>query len=370
VYGTEPSPVPGPVLLAALAGIPLGPHSGALAVDLDTGRALLSRRAAVARIPASVEKLWTTSTALRRLGPEAQLVTRVHAAGGTLYLRGGGDPTLGPRQIGLLALRVRASGVTRVKRVVGDEALFDRRRGVPSSYFGLSPDVEPLSALTYNRNAYRGGYVRAPAQVAADALARSLRRAHVQVGGGPATIGRTPSAAPTIARVHSPPVRRLAAATNTPSDNFYAETLLKDLGALRGAGGTTAAGAGVARAAARELGLRPMILDGSGLSRRNRSSPRQVVGLLRAMDGDRDFYMSLARFGRPEGTLATRLRGSPAALRCRAKTGTLRDVSALAGYCRTMSGRTVAFAILMNSVWPPTARWLQDRMIRALVRYG
>jgi D-alanyl-D-alanine carboxypeptidase/D-alanyl-D-alanine-endopeptidase (penicillin-binding protein 4) len=362
--------MPGPTLLAALAGIPIGAHSGALVVDLDTGQTLLSRQATVGRMPASVEKLWTTSTALRRLGPGARFVTRVHAAGGRLYLRGGGDPSLGPRQIGLLALRVRAAGVTRTEGVVGDEAMFDRRRGVPSSYFGPSPDVEPLSALTYNRNAYRGSYVRAPARMAADALARSLRRAGVTVGRGPARTGRTPASARTVARVLSPPLRRLAALTNTPSDNLYAETLLKDVGALRGAGGTTAAGAGVARGAARELGLHPTILDGSGLSRRDRSSPRQIVGLLGAMDGDRDFYSSLARFGRPEGTLATRLKGSPVALRCRAKTGTLHDASALAGYCRTMSGRTVAFAVLMNAVWPPTARRRQDRLVRTLVRYG
>jgi D-alanyl-D-alanine carboxypeptidase/D-alanyl-D-alanine-endopeptidase (penicillin-binding protein 4) len=64
------------------------------------------------------------------------------------------------------------------------------------------------------------------------------------------------------------------------------------------------------------------------------------------------------------------MRGTPAAGRCRAKTGTLRDVSALAGYCTATSGKVLAFAILMNGVYPASARRLQDRMAVAMVRYG
>ena len=54
---------------------------------------------------------------------------------------------------------------------------------------------------------------------------------------------------------------------------------------------------------------------------------------------------------------------------CRAKTGTLSNVSALAGYCDTRDGGRVAFAFLMNGVWPTGARALQDRMAAALARY-
>ena len=64
------------------------------------------------------------------------------------------------------------------------------------------------------------------------------------------------------------------------------------------------------------------------------------------------------------------MRGTHAQDRCRAKTGTLRDVSALAGYCTTRRGGAVAFAFLMNYVSPYNARILQDRMATALVRYS
>ena len=93
-----------------------------------------------------------------------------------------------------------------------------------------------------------------------------------------------------------------------------------------------------------------------------------MLTLLSALGGDAAFTGSLAVAGR-SGTLAGRMRGTTAQDRCRAKTGTLHDVSALAGYCTTTAGSTVAFAFLMNYVSPYNARLLQDRMAIALSRY-
>ena len=82
----------------------VGPYSGAYVVDLSTGQVLFSAAAGVPRLPASVEKLYTTSTALLRLGPAATFTTSVLGVGtrsstglwgGDLYLHGGGDPTFG-----------------------------------------------------------------------------------------------------------------------------------------------------------------------------------------------------------------------------------------------------------------------------------
>src|SRR3982750_4845833 len=80
-----------------------GAHGGAYVEDLDAGRTLFAAREDVPRPPASVEKLYTTSTALLRLGPDSTLATEVLASTapgadgvlpGDLWLRGGGDPTL------------------------------------------------------------------------------------------------------------------------------------------------------------------------------------------------------------------------------------------------------------------------------------
>jgi D-alanyl-D-alanine carboxypeptidase/D-alanyl-D-alanine-endopeptidase (penicillin-binding protein 4) len=151
-----------------------------------------------------------------------------------------------------------------------------------------------------------------------------------------------------------------------------AETLLKVLGAATGGQGTTARGAAlVGRTVRAAFGLRPHVVDGSGLSRADRTSPAQVVRLLARMAGRAEgatLQASLAVAGR-SGTLADRMRSSVARDRCRGKTGTLHDVSNLAGICETTGGDEVAFAILMNGVYPTSARILQDRMVGAIARY-
>src|SRR5215204_2706992 len=123
-----------------------GGGSGALAIDLDTGATIYSRRPDSARTPASVEKLYTTATALTLYGVEGHLTTRVlgdvgvEPGGvliGNLYLRGGGDPNFGRPQAAALADRlVFELGLREITgRVVGDESAFDSFRGPPSEGF-------------------------------------------------------------------------------------------------------------------------------------------------------------------------------------------------------------------------------------------
>jgi D-alanyl-D-alanine carboxypeptidase/D-alanyl-D-alanine-endopeptidase (penicillin-binding protein 4) len=357
-----------------------GPAAGALAVDLDSGQTIYSRRANTQRMPASVQKLYTTVAVLRRLGPGGRLGTSVLAAAppdelgvvrGDLYLRGGGDPTFGTRAARRLSRQLARAGVTRITgRVRGDEAAFDARRGVPSSGFRLTSDVGPLSALTFNRGRtglFAPYWQRRPARFAATAFAGQLRKLGIVVPRGGAT-GVTPVGATPVAELPSAPVGTLVRLMNPPSDNFISEMLVKVLGARFGPSGSTVAGARVVSAELRELGIAPRVIDGSGLSRRDRTSPREVVTMLAAMRDDAIFSGSLAIAGRT-GTLAYRMRDSSAQDRCLAKTGTLHDVSALAGYCRSAAGARVAFAFLMNRITPYSARILQDRMVVALARY-
>ena len=120
------------------------------------------------------------------------------------------------------------------------------------------------------------------------------------------------------------------------------------------------------------FGLHPTVVDGSGLSRGNRTTPRDVVRLLTRMADSASapaFEDSLAVAGR-NGTLDKRMRRTAAQDHCRAKTGTLSAVSALAGYCLTTGGSRVAFAFLMNGLNVSAARRLQDRMTVALARYA
>lgn len=357
-----------------------GGGSGAFVLDLDTGRAVYARSPDVPRVPASVNKLYTTAAALTRFGPEGQLVTEVLGAraldeegvlAGDLYLRGGGDPTFGASQARRLARVLAGSGLTAVTgRVVGDESRFDALRGGPASSFRTSSWVGPLSALTFNRGYTLGRrpvFQRRPALYAAQRFARALERTGVDVARRART-GVAPPAAVTLGEWASPRMGQLAAQTNTPSDNFMAETVLKALGAEFGGAGTTRAGAGVAVSVAAQFGAEPRVVDGSGLSRGNLTTPRDVAELLAGMNASRPFRDSLAVAGRT-GTLEDRMETSAARDRCQAKTGTLTGVSALAGYCTGRGGSRVAFAFLMNGVSIWGAHALQDRMAAALARY-
>jgi serine-type D-Ala-D-Ala carboxypeptidase/endopeptidase (penicillin-binding protein 4) len=362
-----------------------GAYSGAHVVDLETGRTMYTEDASVTRIPASVEKLYTTAAALQQFGPQGTIPTDVLGAAvvdpatgvlaGNLYLRGNGDPSFDAKAAGLLAdILIERTGLTEVDgRVVGDETVFDGLRGPPSEGYRTSSWVGPLSALTFNRGftgRRRPLFQASPPAFAAKAFTATLERRGVTVRRS-ARSGVTLSTAVSLAGLNSPGIENLVASMNVPSDNFIAETLIKALGARFGSGGSTSAGAAVVRDTAARLGIRTTVVDGSGLSRSNRTSPKALVALLTAMDEGAlalPFEASLPVAGRT-GTLHDRMRGTAARDACRAKTGTLSNVSALAGYCDTRSGGRVAFAFLMNYVSPWTARRLQDRMTAALARY-
>ena len=346
--------------------------------DLDSGTDLFAVRATTARLPASVEKLYTTSTALLRMGPAATLDTRavsdaeIDAQGvlqGDLVLVGGGDPFFGDESATKLAAAVKAAGVTRIDgAVVGDESGFDRRRsGCCSGYDSDLGGV--LSALAYNRGFYAGALQLDAGRFAAVRFADLLDAAGVRSTGKPHA-GTAPASAGEIASLAAMPVRELIRFINVPSNNFAAEMLLKGLGERFRHSGTTRSGAAVVRDTMAGVGARARISDGSGLSRSDRTSPRDVVALLDRMD-DADvgtvFRGSLAIAGRT-GTVKSRMRGTPAAERCRVKTGTLRDVSALAGYCRTAGGRDIAFALMFNRARTYVEKAREDRITAAIAR--
>ena len=172
--------------------------------------------------------------------------------------------------------------------------------------------------------------------------------------------------------VRSPRMSRLTNETDVDSNNFFAEMLLKGIGAHYGGAGSTRAGARVVERFARNHGSAVHAVDGSGLTRTNKASPAAVVQLLRAVraeDFGGAFVRSLAVAGR-EGTVADRMRGSAAAGRCRTKTGTISGVSNLSGYCFNRSGKPMVFSILMASVRNlDLAHREQDRMAALIARY-
>jgi D-alanyl-D-alanine carboxypeptidase/D-alanyl-D-alanine-endopeptidase (penicillin-binding protein 4) len=241
---------------------------------------------------------------------------------------------------------------------------------------GVTPDpgdLPTLSGLSFNRGTQSGGYAPSPARNAGDELVAELRERGVRVTRGVKVDGAPDSLyeSEPLGTVSSPTAKALAKQTNTPSDNFYAEMLLKRIGTGPTKQGTTARGASRAEAFARGAGSGVDLVNGSGLTRSNTSSPKNVAALLTYMRRDDSekgsFYDSLAVAGKT-GTLSGRMRNTAAQGRCHAKTGTIDGVSALSGYCRAGAGQ-VAFSILMNNVSITAAENAQDAMAAAIARY-
>jgi D-alanyl-D-alanine carboxypeptidase/D-alanyl-D-alanine-endopeptidase (penicillin-binding protein 4) len=369
-----------------------GSGSGAFVYNATDRTNVLRLRHRTPRVLASNTKLFTSSAALAQFGSAGTLPTEVRGLGrleadgswrGDLYLRGGGDPTFGSSRfvssaygsgatVEQLAVQLKAAGIQRVTgRVLGDESRFDARRGTAYSGFRTSLDIGgPLSGLEYNRGlATESGrsFQANPPAFAASKLGSALAARGVKVSGKPAA-GLTPGAATTLASTSSPPMGRIIRIMNKPSDNYFAETLMKDVGFLASRSGTTAAGARATAGFARRLGSAVTLSDGSGLSRGDQASPYRVVRLLLSMRARPEFsalFDSLPVAGR-DGTLATRMRSGAARGRCRAKTGTLNGVSALSGYCTARSGDVYVMSILMNRVNVFGARRIQDRMANAI----
>jgi serine-type D-Ala-D-Ala carboxypeptidase/endopeptidase (penicillin-binding protein 4) len=373
-----------------------GGADSAQVVDMTTGKTLFSSAAGVARLPASVEKIYTTSTALLRFGPNTRLSTRVLGLGqlgaggawhGSLFLKGGGDPTLGSRSFDhfaygtgatmqrLVANLIHATGMRSISgQIVGDESYFDSLRGTPPYGYQPATDVEGvMSALIYNRglaDPQGTAFQNRPALFATQQFVSALKAAGVKVPIRTRVYtGAAPPSAQPLASVASPRMATLVRLTNTPSDNFFAEMLLKGLGASFGGAGSTAAGAAVVRAQLAGLGVHPQLDDGSGLSRTDLTTPRQVVTVLERMSGNPDFTSSLA-IGGETGTLQDEMRGTIAQGNCIGKTGTLRDVANLAGYCTDRDGHKLVFAFLMNRVASPSyGHALEANMAVAVAKY-
>jgi D-alanyl-D-alanine carboxypeptidase/D-alanyl-D-alanine-endopeptidase (penicillin-binding protein 4) len=369
-----------------------GPESGAVVYDLDAHAQLFAAREQVKRPPASVEKLYTTIALLRKLGPDIRLTTTVLGAGslgpggvwrGDLYLRGGGDPTLGDATfnrvweagygptVGQLAAQLIKHGIRRVTgAVIGDASLFDDRRGGPATAY--APDVPDfggqLSALSFDHGSTAKGL--SPGAFAARELVLTLRASHVNALAAKRTV-ETPPGARVLARVRSPPMSAMLSLMDVPSDDLFAELLTKQLGSRFYRAGTTAAGAHVITDVIHGYDLHPTIVDGSGLSRNDQSSPLEVTDLLadvwhtplglRLSD-------SLPVVGET-GTVRFIATRTAAQGHCIAKTGTLDFVTNLAGYCAARGGHTVAFALFLDGPTNERALVLIGRMVAAIAKY-
>ncbi|MEH2044115.1 D-alanyl-D-alanine carboxypeptidase/D-alanyl-D-alanine endopeptidase [Nostoc sp.] len=159
-----------------------------------------------------------------------------------------------------------------------------------------------------------------------------------------------------IAFVESPPLAELLAETLQNSNNLYAEALLRALAVkkIRLKNQTSAdAGLEVVKASLTKLGVDPanyILVDGSGLSRRNLVTPEAFVQTLRGMAKTPTAYIYRASLpvASKSGTLKGRFQDTPAEGIVQAKTGTLTGVVSLSGYMNAPKYEPLVFSIIVN----------------------
>jgi D-alanyl-D-alanine carboxypeptidase/D-alanyl-D-alanine-endopeptidase (penicillin-binding protein 4) len=399
------------------------PGTGCLTVHIE-GRAVFADEPDIALVPASVQKLLTATVALERIPADFRYRTTVRAQAapsggvveGNLYLVGAGDPLLMTddyeasfRQrpevstdLEGFADAVVASGVRIVRGgIVGDETRYDNLRSVASwpARFAGQNVTGPLGALMFN-----DGYVAVepeppliesngegepapntappptkvpatdPAAHAAIVLTGLLEARGVDVQGPPSS-GVAPAGTVEVAGIESPPFTDVVGQMLLTSDNTTAELIVKELGAQFGGAGTTAAGLGVMTQTLRDLGLfssGAQVADGSGLADGNRVTCGVVQAVLDRNGLDTPLGASLPVAGET-GTLAERFEGSTVEGRLQAKTGTLRQVTSLAGFVTPLDGPVITFAYLDNLLGGDLVnapdRQLQRDLGEILVRY-
>ena len=175
---------------------------------------------------------------------------------------------------------------------------------------------------------------------------------------------------------YSPVLRDIIKAINKNSQNFFAEQLLKVIGLEKEGHGTAENGVKAIQNVLTDMGINPesvIMVDGSGLSQLDLITPRSIVALLNYMYKSKyfiPFYNSLPIAG-VDGTLGTRMKGTSAENRVRAKTGFLEYVRSLSGYAFTGDNEPVAFTIIVNNFNVPVklAENLQDLVCLRLANF-
>ena len=363
----------------AFADPRLGPRVSAVVTDAASGEVLYSRNSALSVLPASTAKVLTGVAALHVLGPEHRLETTVVPVGtltagrldGRLLLVGGGDTTLAssagaararypvPARLDALADAVRAAGITAITGGVAvDPTLFAGPRVGPAWKPGYLTEgsVAPVASVMVDGGRVTPGESERYEQpdIAAGRQLRDLLRARGLQVPDPVVRAAAPPRAVPVGTVRSPPVAALVERMLIDSDNNLAESLAHLVARARGLPPTFAGASQAIADALAELGAPGDgrgLVDGSGLSPLNRLTTAGLARVLAlALDPARPALRTLLT-GLPvagfAGTLAERYVKPPSssgAGRVRAKTGSLNNVSTLAGVIETADGRLLVFA--------------------------
>lgn len=361
---------------------------GVLVVNPRTGDTLYSKNAGKLFMPASNMKIITSAAALTLLGPDYRYRTTFLTDGevrdslldGNLLVIGRGDPTVSDRMRGTattvmdaLADSLRAH---RIRQISGSLARVGN--AFPDSIYGYGWEWDDLGEyygagvdeLIFNegmapttlrpppdtaRDSLYSGPAKNPAKAYLDALHDALVRKSIRMDGTVRdSVLSTPFKRDTLFVLVSPPLREILPALMKPSQNQIAEILLRTIGLERGGMGTADSARKIVGQQLLAWGVQPdgfVIRDGSGLSDQDLLTPETIVRVLDRIQRDTAFatYYNAMPIAGVDGTIDTRMKGTPAEGNVHAKTGTLAKARSLSGYVTTADGERLIFSILANN---------------------
>jgi len=219
-----------------------------------------------------------------------------------------------------------------------------------------------------------------PTGLVADVFADALADNGIDLTGD-IRLGETaPQGGETLASHASAPLSELATELLKRSNNSYAESFFKAVGAATADQGTFTTGQEAVYATLAEYGVdtEPIRqVDGSGSSRFDETTPETLTDLFIAAKGASwadTWYDALPIACESDpmvgGTLASRMCGTPAAGNVHAKTGTITSVSALSGYVTDADGRDLVFSIMLNDHLADSVKDVEDQIAAAIAGHS
>lgn len=383
---------------------------GVLIVNPRTDDTLYSKNAGKLFMPASNMKIITSAVALTLLGPDYRYRTTFLTDGevrdslldGNLLVIGRGDPTVSDRMRGTATIVMDALADSlrahRIRQISGSLARVGN--AFPDSIYGYGWEWDDLGEyygagvdeLIFNegmaptklrpppdtaRDSLYSGPAKNPAKAYLDAFHDALVRKSIRMDGAVRdSILPMPFRIDTLFILISPPLREILPALMKQSQNQIAEILLRTIGLERGGLGTADSARKIVAQQLLAWGVQPdgfVIRDGSGLSDQDLLTPETIVRVLDRIQRDTAFatYYNALPIAGVDGTIDTRMKGTPAEGNVHAKTGTLAKARSLSGYVTTADGERLIFSILANNTTTPgsTVTHVADEIATALAAY-
>jgi serine-type D-Ala-D-Ala carboxypeptidase/endopeptidase (penicillin-binding protein 4) len=366
VVAADPNPAGSNTVLEYLKGLQTLKLVAANEIEsqgiwMQSGPMLMANHQGTTPLPAaSLTKVATSLTALRNLGPDHQFQTLVSATGplhngvlqGDLVITGGGDPMFVWEEAIALGNSLNQMGI---KRVTGNLVI--------TGNFAMNFQRNPLLAGQFLKQALNATTWPRGATFQHSQMPKGTPKPQVVIAGG-VKVEAIANPQPTLLlRHHSLPLKQIIREMNVFSNNEIAQMLADTVG---GAEVVQSTAARLARVPQSEIQL----INGSGLGQENRISPRAVCAMFMAIQQEAlPYQLTLADLFPVSGfdhrgTMHSR--HLPAATIM--KTGTLRDVSALAGVVPTRDRGLVWFAIINRGTNVSAFRTGQDQLLQRLVQ--